>query len=352
MKKRQWLLLLFLGSITALIAQEEIQFPPTKNWICREGSFELRGNIEGSVGKNVWLFLMDKSGNMFLQYPKVVILPDDRWAHFNVRADDGIVIIWAVEVDKKGNKTVEKWKKQGKWKGISQEKVEGLSGFRQIGIGEVQDLQKCGSRDECKEVIQPTGDMAIIADFELDDAFKGYPLNGSRDIWISHEDHFEVKVQELIWGEDEDIFGKYVLSTEYAPQRLEKYPDWRGGGLVIKLGRKGQCFDLSAYKSLEFEINPAKQNHLEDLRVKLVDPLEGFEIERPLKGYGLEYGKSEWQTVRIPLKDFSTFPFNASIDWEKTDLRQVLNLSFVGVIDIDRPKCSGTIRIDNIRLTK
>ncbi|MEO1416284.1 MAG: hypothetical protein AAFW00_13445 [Bacteroidota bacterium] len=332
--------------------------PPTTTWTCQEGAYELKGTFANLDMDNIWLCLRDRFDNLYIQYPAISQASFAEWEHLNVRirGKENLTRIMALSVNRRGHRILEQWEKENRGKGIKLNRLKKiLPGFLILDSksldGLVGDCVDSPSSPLCLEVRKLEGDIVSLANFDEGGQQKGYLLGGKADYWVSEPTDYQMIIESCAPFSDETRFGSHALKVQFAPTLTESKSTWRGGGLVLLLGPETTCFDISEFRHLEFEMKVMDGISLKEMKIKLEDGSGESNIEIPLKQQGASFS-DEWAPIKIPLKAFAQNPFTAPQDRVKANLSQIRALTFIGIQDEFTPLFSGTLLIDNIKISK
>ena len=192
---------------------------------------------------------------------------------------------------------------------------------------------------DLKELCTKIGDTLLIADFET--GINPTECNGNLTKW--NDDFSNIIVQV-----DYDTLGGGSRNSKYYAkvEIMNNDTIGSGGGMVLTFSDKVKGHDLSDYQFLQFEVKTFPVSRLEYTEIKLEDILGTERPKRPFISYGIELD-TFWQTVSIPLEDFTSSTITPPLNMEKA-------IRFVTISEKNGWPWDvvGVLGVDNIRFVR
>ncbi|MFX0135064.1 MAG: carbohydrate binding domain-containing protein [Candidatus Hodarchaeota archaeon] len=336
-----------------------------KEWEPTEipNAYIVTGKHKLSEGSHVWIFLRDRHSNYFLQYPPAEFLDETTWEATNVVIKENVRSLWAVGVDKEGNKTLfdlfKKMKQEDKWDAIQLDYLLSLSGYEKLDQIKIKydqlpsPIKRSIKSEPDSSTLPKTPDVTspksndqgfLVTDFE-----KG-KNEGEVQQW-NHPEDVKVETGYKKLNSPSIKNGNYVAFAKLPLNKKKLKDGWSGGGLVILMNKNESCIDVSKYKYLQFDIYIAQNNNLKNSYIKLEDENGGARAERLISNYGKKLS-SKWETIKIPLEDFTKLTSDEKKRWKVLNLKAIKKIVTVSVLDSNHNSTQGTLFIDNIIFTK
>jgi len=335
----------------------KFQFNPVKKWMpSKEANAYIVGGTHNLKGQhNVWIFLRDQYQHFYLQNPPVELSDDGPWEASNIVIGNGIRYAWAIEVGSEGHNRLLERVSRSDWGAIELDYLERLPGYRKLAsiiikAEELPRLTRDLTRPPKPDTSRATTEQQLlVADFETgQDPIK---TGGRIQSW-NHGDNIRVQTgyRKL---ENKEGHGNFVTFVTLTNNDGNGEGNWSGGGLVLVFKPDESGLDVSAYNYLEFDIKALEGSNLRNTRIKLENsgPNGGQRTEKPISRYSVSIS-SQWQTVRIPLRDFVNLSSSELNMWRRLDLRAVTKFVTISVHDANSKDTDGTLLIDNVRFVR